>query len=392
MIDITSEFGDGLHAVLRAAAADGPVAIDAVTGSTVVLRHAEVEQLAHDRRVAGVGLALFDFMGIEDGPLREWYGALMFTTEGETHQRLRSLVSRAFTPRAVEGLRADAASMAIDALSPIAANGEGDLVAALNSLPMRVMCRLLGVPDADVAVFGGWADALSPVFSFMEPEQITAATDALAALLDYVGDLAKLRRDEPGDDLITALLTAQDQGDRLDRDELVAMVANLIVGGHDTTASQLGCSLLTILRHPKEADKVRAEPDLIGSAVAETIRYDPSIPMVPRTCAESITVAGSEVPAGALILLCTASANREPSVWRDPETVDVARVTQSNAPRLLSFGAGPHYCLGAALARLTVEEAVRAYLTLENPRLVEDPMPWRSVLGRAPQRLLVSVG
>jgi cytochrome P450 len=257
---------------------------------------------------------------------------------------------------------------------------------------MRVMCRLLGVPDVDVAVFGGWADALSSVFGIMEPEQIDAATDALGALLDYVGQLAKLRRDEPGDDLITALLSAEEQGDRLGRDELVAMVANLIVGGHDTTASQLGCSLLTLLRNPDEAARIRAHPDLLSSAVAETIRYDPSIPMVPRTCAEPVTVAGDELAAGTLILLCTAAANREPSVWRDPDKVDVARFTESNAPRLLSFGAGPHYCLGAALARLTVEEAVRAYLTLENPRLVEDPMPWRSVLGRAPERLLVSVG
>jgi cytochrome P450 len=114
--------------------------------------------------------------------------------------------------------------------------------------------------------------------------------------------------------------------------------------------------------------------------------------MVPRTCTEPVEVAGNELPAGALILLCTAAANREPSVWRDPDTFDVARFTEANAPRLLSFGAGAHYCLGAALARLTVEEAVRAYLTLDNPRLVEDPMPWRSVLGRAPERLLVSVG
>ncbi|MEY2433074.1 MAG: hypothetical protein QOC92_2799 [Acidimicrobiaceae bacterium] len=392
MIDLTTEFGDELHSLLRSAAAEGPVAVEAVTGATVVLRHADVEHLAHDRRVAGVGLAFFDVMGIDEGPLRDWYGGLMFTTEGDTHQRLRSLVSRAFTPRSVEALRADATELASSALAPIVADGEGDLVAALNSLPMRVMCRLLGVPDADVAVFGGWADALSPVFGFMEPNQIEAATEALGGLLDYVGHLAKIRRDTPADDLITALLAAEDEGDRLDRDEMVAMVANLIVGGHDTTASQLGCSLLTLLRQPDEAARVRAEPSLVGSAVSETIRYEPSIPMVPRTCAEPVDVAGRELPAGTLMLLCTAAANREPSVWRDPDRVDVARFTEPGTPRLLSFGAGQHYCLGAALARLTVEEAVKAYLLLDTPRLIEDPVPWRSVLGRAPARLAVSVG
>jgi len=394
VLDIQTTIGDDLHAVLREAAAQGPTAIDGNSGAVVVLRHAEVERLAHNRRLAGVGLTLFDFMGIDDGPLRDWYGRLMFTNEGEHHHRLRSLVSRAFTPRAVERLRIDAATQAKAALAPIAEAGRGDLVAALALLPMRVMCRLIGVPEADVPVFAAWADALSPIFGFMTPEQIEDANDAVERLLAYFADLVAQRADDPASDLITALLAAEVDGSRLTHDEVVAMVANLLVGGHDTTASQLGCTVLTLVRHPEETARLRGQRSLVASAVNETIRYDPAIAFVPRTATEPTVVAGSAVDAGALFLLCTAAANREVGVWREPERFDVSRFTEPDAPRLLTFGAGPHYCLGAALARMTLEEAVAAVLDLGPLEPVGDPadVSWRLVLGRSPEHVLVDIG
>lgn len=395
MLDITSSFDDGMHSLLRHAAAEGPVAVDATSGATVVLRHADVEALALDHRLAGVGLSFFDLMGIGDGPLRRWYGSLMFTNEGPTHKRLRSLVSRAFTPRAAEAMRSHARSLAEVAFEPIAAAGGGDLIARVADLPMRVMCRLLGVPDADVAVFWEWADALSPTFTFMDPEQVENATRAITSLLEYVDDLAATRKSEPADDLITALLAAEDDGERLSHGDLCDMVANLIVGGHDTTASQLGCTLLTLLREPGETSRLRASPDLLPSAVSETIRFEPSITGVPRTVTEPVSVAGTELDAGSLVLLSTAAANREPGVWHEPDRFDVARFADSAAvPRLLSFGAGTHYCLGAALARMTVEETVREHLALGAVEPAGDlgAVAWRSVLGRAPVALPVVVG
>ena len=387
MFDIATTIGDELHHMLRTAAAEGPIAVDANSGAIVVLRYEDVERLAFDRRFAGVGLAFFDLMGITEGQLREWYGRLMFTNEGDVHHRLRSLVARAFTPRAVEALRADTAGLAAEVLAPVLAEGGGDLVAATALLPARVMCRLLGVPDADVAVFGGWADALSPVFGFMTPQQREAADSALAGLLEYVDAMATARRRDPADDLISALLVAEDEGDRLDHAELVDMVANLLVGGHDTTASQLGCTLLTLVRHPEELDRLHERPELVASAVSETIRFEPSIPAVPRTAAQPVDIGGTEVGAGSLVMLSTAAANRQAGVWDDPDSFDVTRFTQPEVPRLLTFGAGPHFCLGAALARLTVEETVRATLDL-GPKLraAGDPfdVPWRSVLGRSP--------
>jgi cytochrome P450 len=392
VVDLFIPLGDELHVALRSAAEQGPLTAEAASGATVVLRHGDVEALARDPRLAGVGLSFFDLMGITEGPLREWYGSLMFTNEGPTHDRLRKLVARAFTPRSADRLRADAADLAGEIVGPVVADGGGDLTEAFSLLAMRVMCRLLGVPEEDVSVFGGWADALSPIFGFIDEAQTAAATGAIVAMLAYVEELAARRRSEPADDLITALIAAEDEGDRLTHDELVAMVANLLVGGHDTTTSQIGCSLLTMLRHEDEAARLVADPGLLQSAVEETIRYEPSIIGVPRTVVETITVAGRELGPGSILVLCTASANREPGVWDDPDRFDVTRFSGKGGPSLLSFGAGPHFCLGAALARMTLQESVRAtVMDGARFRLAEEPagLPWRTVLGRSPARLPV---
>ena len=179
LIDLTSTFGADLHEMLREAARQGPLATDEITGSKVVLRQHDVEALAHDPRLEGIGLTLFDLMGITDGPLRDWYGRLMFTTEGDYHRRTRSLVSRAFTPRSVGALRSTATDMAATAVA--AARDGGDLLSA-SSVGTRLICRLLGVPDGDDTVFTKWAEALSPVFGVMTLEQIADATTAITEM------------------------------------------------------------------------------------------------------------------------------------------------------------------------------------------------------------------
>jgi cytochrome P450 len=383
-----------MHRALRVASERGPITTHPISGATVVLRHADIEALARDPRLAGVGLVFFDMMGITSGRLREWYGSLMFTNEGETHDRLRTLVSRAFTPRSVEALRKDGAALCDSVFDGVIADGGGDLVSPFALVAMRVMCRLLGVPEEDVEEFGAWADALSPTFGFMDPDQIAAATDAIDALLAYVDGLAERRRSRPADDLISALLAAEDSGDRLTHDELVTMVANLLVAGHDTTTSQIGCSLLTMLAHPESSKRLRAEPDLLVSATEETIRFEPSIPAVPRTVVEPLEVAGTELRPGSLVMLCTAAANREPQTWTEPDRFDVGRFATKGAPRLLSFGAGPHFCLGAALARMTVQECVRAVAERGESMTIDiapEDVPWRVVLGRSPAELPVTV-
>lgn len=390
-VDLTRSLAGDLHGVLREAARQGPLATDAMTGATVVLRQHDVELLAHDQRLRGIGLALFDMMGITDGPLREWYGQLMFTTEGNSHNRMRLLVSRAFTPRSVAALRPTAAEMVNQAIASVQ-HGGGDLIEGCSTLGTRLTCRLLGIPDSDVPVFARWADALSPIFYVMTAEQITAATNALVELLDYVGELTSQRAQDPGPDLISALLAAEADGDRLTRSETIAMIANLLVAGHDTTGSQIPCTILVALQHRDELTGIHQEPARLASAVAETMRLEPGIPLIPRATLAPIELHGTNVPAGSMVFLCTAAAGRDASSWPDPHRFDPDRFTRPNTPKLLSFGAGAHYCLGAALATIALEECTRAVMSADPPlRLAEDPIdiPWRAVLGRRPSRLLV---
>jgi cytochrome P450 len=390
LIDLSGNFAGDLHGVLREAASNGPLATDEMTGATVVLRQADVETLAHDQRLPGIGLSLFDMMGISDGPLRDWYGGLMFTTEGDYHRRIRSLVSRAFTPRSVEALRATAAEMSAAAVASVPDGG--DLVVACSALATRLICRLLGVPDSDVEVFRQWADALSPVFFVMTPGQIEEATRAITELQTYVDELTTRRAEDPGSDLVTALRAAEMDGERLNHTETVTMIANLLVAGHDTAGSQIPCSALVALQHQEQLAGIQADDVRLASAAEETMRMEPSIPIIPRTALAPIDLHGTTIPAGSMVFLCIAAACRDESAWREPDQFDPDRFTRPDTAKLLNFGAGTHYCLGTALAKISVEESLRAVMAVDPPlRLTEDPadIPWRQILGRSPARLLV---
>ena len=386
-------FDRSLHEDLCRARETSPTAIDADSAAVIVLGYHEVERLAHDGRLAGVGLSFFDYMGIDDGELRRWYGSLMFTNEGDHHSRLRRLVARAFTPRSVDRHRALAAELAHSTLAELTEQGGGDLVDAFADLPITVICRLLGVPDDQVAEFRRYADALSPVFGFMDANQIEAASEAVVRLGDDVDRMIADRAHERGDDVISALLAAEDEGDRLSHEELVAMVGNLIVGGHDTTASQIGCSLLSLLANPSVTGDLAKGAVTAGDVVSETIRYEPSIPGIPRTLLEPVEIGGTQREAGSMIILSTASANREKAIWGDPDVLRPARFTEPDAPRLLSFGSGAHYCLGTALARMTLEEVVIGFAACADHLHSDvdlDTVDWRQVLGRSPASLNVN--
>jgi cytochrome P450 len=390
-VDLAGTFGGDLHGLLREAARQGPLAIDVTTGATVVLRQRDLEALTHDQRLEAVGLALFDMMGITDGPLRDWFGRLMFTTEGDHHRRMRSLVSRGFTPRSVEALRATAADMAAEAVASVRQGG--DLVAPCSTLATRLMCRLLGVPDTDVPVFAAWLDALSRAFLVMTPDEIAAATTAIIELQGYVDELTTRRRKDQGHDLITALLASEADGEHLTHSETVAMIANLLVAGHDTAGSQIPCSILVALQHRHELAGLHTDEAGLASAVAETMRLEPSIPYFARTAVAPIELYGTTIPTGSMVVLCIAAACRDPSTWVDPDHFDAYRFTRPNAPKLPNFGAGTHYCLGTSLAKIAVGESLRAVLAADPPlRLTEDPadIPWRQVLGRSPVRLVVT--
>jgi cytochrome P450 len=390
-VDLIGRFADDLHGMLREAAEVGPLATDEATGAIVVLRQRDLEALAHDPRLVGPGLLTFDMMGITDGPLRDWWKRVMFTSDGDYHRRMRSLVSRAFTPRSVESLRETSAVMCADALATLGKDG-GDLAKIFSSLATHLTCRLLGVPDSDVKMFVEWADSLSPVFFMMTPEQIRTATTAIVEMESYIDELTQRRALDPGNDLITALLTAEADGERLTHQETITMISNLLIAGHDTVGTQIPCSLLVALQHRDDIVASLTDTARLSSAVAETMRMEPSVPLVLRVTREPIEAHGMTIPTGSLVFPCIAAASRDASAWRDPDRFDPERFSRPDTPRLMNFGAGPHFCLGTALARIAVEECVRAVLTVDPPlRLTEDPahIPWRQVLGRSPSRLLV---
>lgn len=361
----------------------------------MVLRWDDVRGLLRDRRFSGVGLAVFDVLGIGDGPLRRWYGSLMFTNEGAVHHRLRSLVQQAFVPRSVEALRPTAAAFADELLRPVAAAGHGDLVDLAFHLPIRTMARLIGIPDAHVSDLTGWSKSLGPVFGFMAPEQIDAAANAIVDMLEYTKSVLAQRRTDPKDDLVTRLLDAEEGGERLTDDEVADMVVNLVAGGHDTSTGQIACTLLTMLEHPDVLATVRADPTLVPAAVEESLRYIAAIGVVPRVVLETFEYEGLQFSAGELVLLSTDTANHDPLGYSEPGRFLPQRFAADDVHRLMTFGAGSHYCLGAALARMVLEESVAAVLRLPEPLTLAEPagaIPWVTVLGTYPGRLPITCG
>lgn len=367
-------------------------ATDATSGALVVLGYRDVERLLTDTRLQGIGLTVFDMMGISEGPLRDWYSSIMFTNEGQAHHRLRSLVGKAFSPRSVEAMRATAFGLVGERTARLSLAGGGDLVETLGDVPLRVMCNLLGVPEKDLDAFMSWVRALSPIFWIMTPEQISAATDAIRNLVSYTSELCAERERHPGGDLISALIAAEHEGHKLSRRETAGMVANLLVAGNDTTAGQMACTLHALLSRPEQLERLPGEQGLLASMVSETIRLCPSIEGSARTVATPLEIDGEERPAGTWVLLTTMTANRDPSVWQDAEVFDPARFLNPQTPRLLTFGAGPHACLGTWLARLTIEETLRGLSHLKlAPAEPLDDIPWVTATGSQPVRLTVEV-
>ncbi len=273
------------------------------------------------------------------------------------HTRLRKLVASAFTARHAEALRPLVASIVnrlIDAMldrpQPV------DLVAGFSlPLPAQVICEMLGVPAADIGQFHAWSDTVIGDWQ-RDSDEIMAA---LVELYGYFGRLIEIKRAQPADDLISALIAARDDTDRLSEQELTVMCCTLLIGGHETTANQINLSLLLLFDHPGQVARLRADPGLIPGAVEEVLRYTRLGGLAPaRVTSEDVAIGGVTIPAGEQVIPLFATANRDPSVFADPDRFDVTRDAASH----LSFGAGVHHCLGAQLARVELQEAFRGLI------------------------------
>ena len=279
---------------------------------------------------------------------------LMLFRDPPDHTRLRRLVSSAFTARRVQALRPAVEAMVGELLDGLA--GEADFVPAFAfPLPVNVIGELLGVPAADRAQFQTLIGDWSRVLEVLSPEVLAKADPAAATLRAYLAGLAAERRRKPADDLLSALVAAESDGDRLTEDELLTMAALLFAAGFETTTNLLSNSLVALLSDPSQHPSLHADP---ATAVEELLRYDTSVQIVVRVVYEDIELGGVPVSAGERVVAYLGAGNRDPERFADPHRLDLGR--SDNAP--LSFGGGIHYCLGAPLARLEAQVALPALL------------------------------
>ncbi len=284
----------------------------------------------------------------------------MLNRDGDEHRRLRTLVQMAFTPKRVAALRPRIEAIAHELLDGVVARGRMDLVSDFAfELPTIVILEMLGVPVEDRAKFRAWANAfVEPRF---DPEGLAEHAKDLGAFVAYLRALFERRRDDPRDDLLTGLLQARAEGgsDGLTDDELLGTMALLIVAGHETTVNLIANAVRTLLQHPEQLGAAREHPDTIPEVVEEVLRYEGSVERaLNRWAAADIEVRGHTIRRGDPVILILASANRDPSAIERPDAFDPSR---GRCPHL-AFGKGPHYCLGAPLARLEGEVALRAIL------------------------------
>jgi cytochrome P450 len=273
------------------------------------------------------------------------------------HTRLRKLVARAFTSRRVEALRPRVASIVDELIDALLGQPQpADLVTGFSlPLPARVICEMLGVPADDIEQFHGWSDTVMGDWQRDSDEIMTA----LVELYGYFGRLIGIKRARPADDLVSALIAAHDEADRLSEEELTVLGCTLLIGGHETTANQINLSLLVLLDHPAELAKLRADMGLIPGAVEELLRCVRLGGLAPaRVTTEDVQLGGVTIPAGEEVIPLFATANRDATVFSNPDRFDVTR----DAACHLSFGAGVHHCLGAQLARVELQEAFRGLI------------------------------
>ena len=327
-------------------------------GTLIFLRHGDVAEILQDRRFGAIKARYYEQQDWREGPYIDWVRRTVVFLDPPDHDRLRGLLARAFTPRQVARVLPITERIAESLADAAEKTGEVDLYDSFaQRLPLQVICSLLAIPSIDFDEIGRWTAALSLATATPTTEARVDADRAILAFDDYVTRLVGERRVRPGEDLMSALIAVEEGGDRLSREELVAMVVQLLYAGHETTRNLIGNGLFTLLAHPEELARLRRDPSLLQSAVEEMLRYEPPILFLSRVALADTEMAGVAVKAGDLVHVNLASANRDPDVFESPDRFEIGR----GENRHLSFGWGMHFCIGATIARM---EARVAFTTL----------------------------
>ena len=310
------------------------------------------------------------------------------------HTRLRKLVSKAFSPKVVRELEPAIADLVDGLLDAIERKGSFEAIADLAyPLPVAVICRLLGVPIEDEPQFSAastvLAQGLDPFIAFTGQAQgIEERLEAGLWLRGYLRELLQQRRSHPGDDLMSGLIAVEESGDQLTEEEIVATCNLLLVAGHETTVNLIANAVLAMLRHPQHWTALSRDADRVSGIVEETLRYDPPVQLVGRVAGAEMTINGVEVPEGDIMMLLLAAAHRDPAVTERPDEFDPDRPSI----RHLAFGLGPHFCLGAPLARMEASVALSAVTRrFPHARLAGEPVYKPHVTLRGLERLDVSL-
>jgi cytochrome P450 len=333
----------------------------------IVLDHDSGEFFLRSRATAFPGRQIAEFFGVTGGPLADHIDANILNLTGEQHRRLRALVGPAFTPRRADRWRPVMRDFLEDLWSQAAPNSSCDFVAAVaRPFPSLTIATVLGAPHQDAERLQEWSSWVQRQFDI---RALSTNRDdierAVIEVQDYVTALLEDRRAAPADDLISDLLAARDQGDRLSAAECVQLVANLLAGGIDTTTAQLAHAIRLFAGHPAQWALLAADPALAPRAVDEVLRFEPVTPFTARICLEQIEHRDVIFPAGTIVAVCAERANREGGAGEEFD------ITATRDARLLTFGAGTHYCLGSNLARAELEEAL-AFLAPRTPNLAFD--------------------
>ncbi len=336
----------------------------------IVLDRDSGEFFLRSRATAFPGRQIAEFFGVSGGPLAEHIDANILNLTGEQHRRLRALVGPALTPRKADQWRPVMRGFLDRLWGPVAASGGCDFVAAVaRPYPSLTIATVLGAPPQDAERLQEWSSWVQRQFDIRALGSNRDDIErAVTEVQDYVTALLEARRSGPGEDLISDLLAARDQGDRLSAAECVQLVVNLLAGGIDTTSAQLAHAVRLFAGHPGQWARLAADPGLVPRAVEEVLRFEPVTPFTARICLDQVEHRGVVFPAGTIVAVCAERANRE------GEAGEVFDITAARDSRLLTFGAGTHYCLGANLARAELEEAL-AFLAPRAPGLALDGQP-----------------